>query len=112
MDAGEIRAALERLTANARRELLVKQPHWGDAILCDGLLYAAHALKSDAPIEAAQRWFEPKLATGPRTNGWFWFWAAEALPALDLHLSTSDPRYLEYARAIVRFMENTAARTL
>ncbi|HWJ41363.1 MAG TPA: glycoside hydrolase family 88 protein [Candidatus Limnocylindrales bacterium] len=107
----EVRNALERLTTNASRELLVKQPHWGDAILCDGLLYAAHALKSDAPIEAAQRWFEPKLATGPRTNGWFWFWAAEALPALDLHLRTSDPRYLEYARAIVAFMENTAART-
>jgi len=107
----EVRDALERLTANASRELLVKQPHWGDAILCDGLLYAAHVLKSDAPIEAAQRWLEPKLATGPRTNGWFWFWAAEALPALDLHLRTNDPRYLDYARAIVSFMENSAART-
>jgi unsaturated rhamnogalacturonyl hydrolase len=107
----EVRDALERLAANASRELLVKQPHWGDAILCDGLLYAARALKSDAPVEAAQRWFEPKLAAGPRTNGWFWFWAAEALPALDLHLETSDPRYLEYARSIVSFMENTAART-
>ncbi len=108
---GEVRDALERLTANASRELLVKQPHWGDAILCDGLLYAARALKSDAPVEAAQRWFEPKLAAGPRTSGWFWFWAAEALPALDLHLETDDPRYLEYARSIVSFMENTAART-
>jgi unsaturated rhamnogalacturonyl hydrolase len=107
----EVRDALERLTANASRELLVKQPHWGDAILCDGLLYAAQVLKSDAPIEAAQRWFEPKLAAGPRTNGWFWFWAAEALPALDLYLQTKDPRYLEYARAIVSFMENSAART-
>ena len=107
----EVRDALERLTANASRELLVKQPHWGDAILCDGLLYAAQLLKSDAPIEAAQRWFEPKLAAGPRTNGWFWFWAAEALPALDLYLRTKDPRYLEYARAIVSFMENSAART-
>ncbi|HUE11014.1 MAG TPA: DUF3536 domain-containing protein, partial [Steroidobacteraceae bacterium] len=37
--------ALERLTASASRELLVKQPHWGDAILCDGLLYAARALE-------------------------------------------------------------------
>jgi unsaturated rhamnogalacturonyl hydrolase len=107
----EVRSALERLTASASRELLDKQPHWGDAILCDGLLYASRALKSDAPIEAAQRWFEPKLAAGPRTNGWFWFWAAEALPALDLHLQTNDPRYLEYARAIVGFMENSAART-
>ena len=107
----ELRDALERLTANASRELLVKQPHWGDAILCDGLLYAAHALKSDAPVEAAQRWFEPKLATGPRTSGWFWFWAAEALPALDLYLKTKDPRYLEYARKITGFMETSTART-
>jgi hypothetical protein len=84
VDYSEIKEALERLTANASRGLLVKQPHWGDAILCDGLLYAA-APGSDAPVEAAQRWFEPKLATGPRTGGWFWFWAAEALPALDLY---------------------------
>jgi unsaturated rhamnogalacturonyl hydrolase len=111
MDSTEIRDALERLTANASRELVAKQPHWGDAILCDGLLYAARVLKSDAPVEAAQRWFEPKLATGPRTKGWFWFWAAEALPALDLHLKTDDPRYLDYARTIVAFMENSAART-
>jgi unsaturated rhamnogalacturonyl hydrolase len=103
--------ALERLAANASRELLVKQPHWGDAILCDGLLYAARALKSDAPVEAARRWFEPKLAAGPRTDGWFWFWAAEALPALDLHLQTNDPRYLQYARAVVGFMDKSAART-
>ncbi len=107
----EVRGALERLTAHASRELLVKQPHWGDAILCDGLLYAARVLKTDAPVEAAQRWFAPKLASGPRTKGWFWFWAAEALPALDLHLKTNDPRYLEYARAVVGFMENSAART-
>ncbi len=91
--------------------MLAKQPHWGDAIACDGLVYAARALKTSAPIEAAERWFAPKLAAGPRTNGWFWFWAAEALPALDLHLKTNDPRYLEYARAIVGFMENSAART-
>jgi unsaturated rhamnogalacturonyl hydrolase len=111
MDSAEIRDALERLTANASRELLVKQPHWGDAILCDGLLYAARALKSDTPVEAAQRWFEPKLAAGPRTNGWFWFWAAEALPALDLYLNANDPRCLEYARAIAGFLENSAPRT-
>jgi len=111
VDYSEIKDALERLTANAGRELLVKQPHWGDAILCDGLLYAAAPTKSDAPVEAAQRWFEPKLAAGPRTGGWFWFWAAEALPALDLYEGTSDVRYLEYARTIVDFMEHTAART-
>ena len=111
MDYSEIKDALERLTANAGRELLVKQPHWGDAILCDGLLYAARALKSDEPIAAAQRWFEPKLAAGPRTSGWFWFWAAEALPALDLYLNTNDPRCLEYARAIASFLESSASRT-
>jgi unsaturated rhamnogalacturonyl hydrolase len=107
----EVRDALERLTANAGRELLAKRPHWGDAILCDGLLYAARVLKSDVPVEAAERWFAPKLAAGPRTSGWFWFWAAEALPALDLYLKTSDPRCLEYARAIVDFVEHSAART-
>jgi unsaturated rhamnogalacturonyl hydrolase len=107
----EVRDALGRLAANAGRELLVKQPHWGDAILCDGLLYAARALKSDAPIEAAKKWFAPKLEAGPRTKGWFWFWAAEALPALDLFAKTKDPRYLEYARAIAGFMEKSAART-
>src|SRR5277367_6310800 len=106
-----LRGALERLSTNASLEILAKQPHWGDAILCDGLLYAARVLKTDAPIEAAQRWFEPKLAAGPRTSGWFWFWAAEALPALDLYEKTSDARYLEYARTIIDFMEHTAART-
>ena len=116
MDSTEIRidelsGALKRLAANGGRALLAKQPHWGDALLCDGLVYAARALKTSAPLEAAERWFAPKLAAGPRTDGWFWFWAAEALPALDLHLRTNDPRYLEYARAIVSFMENSAART-
>ena len=107
----EVRSALGRLTANASRELLAKQPHWGDAILCDGLLSAAMPLGKGEPIRAAEKWFAPKLAQGPRLNGWFWFWAAEALPALDLNIMTHDPRYLEYARTIVEFMENTAART-
>ncbi len=107
----ELRGALERLTASASYELLVKQPHWGDAILCDGLIYAGTMLKKDDLIQAAEKWFAPKLAQGPRTKGWFWFWAAEALPALDLHLKTNDPRYLEYARAVVSFMEDSAART-
>lgn len=107
----ETRRSLERLSAHAGAELLAKQPHWGDAILCDGLLYAAAVLKNDDPIRAAEKWFAPKLAQVPRTNGWFWFWAAEALPALDLHLKTGDARYLEYARSIVEFMETSAART-
>src|SRR5208282_2649483 len=116
MDPAEIRieelsGALERLTASAGRELPAKQPHWGDAILCDGLIYAARTLEASAPIEAAERWFAPKLAAGPRTDGWFWFWAAEALPALDLYLRTDDARYLEYARAITGYLEKSAART-
>jgi len=111
IERDEIRRSLERLASHARAEILAKQPHWGDAILCDGLLYAARALKTDAPVAAAQQWFAPKLAEGPRTNGWFWFWAAEALPALDLHEAAGDARYLEYARTVVSFMENSAART-
>jgi len=111
VEYGEIRRSLERLASHASAEILAKQPHWGDAILCDGLLYAAAVLKKDDLIHAAEKWFAPKLAQGPRTNGWFWFWAAEALPALDLHVMTDDARYLDYARAIVDFMEKTAART-
>ena len=107
----EVRQALERLAANACLELPAKQPHWGDAILCDGLTYAAQTLCIATPIEAAERWFAPKLAAGPRTTGWFWFWAAEALPALDLYLKTNDSRYLEYAHTIIGFMEKSAART-
>src|SRR5579863_7580101 len=107
----ETRRSLERLASHAGAELLAKQPHWGDAILCDGLLYAAKTLRKNDPIQAAEKWFAPKLAQCPRLNGWFWFWAAEALPALDLHLKTGDARYLAYARTIVDFMENTAART-
>jgi unsaturated rhamnogalacturonyl hydrolase len=107
----EMRRALERLASHAAAELLAKQPHWGDAILCDGLHSAAMMLKRADLIEAAERWFAPKLAQGPRLNGWFWFWAAEALPALGLYEQTGDTRYLEYARTIVDFMENKAART-
>jgi unsaturated rhamnogalacturonyl hydrolase len=103
--------ALGRLASRASAELLTKQPHWGDAIPCDGLIYAAGALQKSDPIQAAEKWFAPKIAQGPRTNGWFWFWAAEALPALDLHVMTDDARYLEYARAVLDFMENAAART-
>ncbi len=110
-DTDEMRRALERLAAHASAEILAKQPHWGDAILCDGLLYASSALGNNDALLAAEKWFAPKIAQGPRTDGWFWFWAAEALPALDLHLKTGDARYLEYARAIVEFMENSAVRT-
>ena len=111
IEVGEIRRSLERLSAHTSAELLAKQPHWGDAILCDGLLYAAAALQKSEPLRAAEKWLAPKLAQGPRTNGWFWFWAAEALPALGLHEKTGDQRYLEYARSIVEFLETSAART-
>ena len=111
IETDEMRRSLERLASHASSELLAKQPHWGDAILSDGLLYAARALKTDAPVAAAEKWFAPKLAQGPRTIGWFWFWSAETLPTLDLHQQTGDPRYLDYARTIVSFMENSAART-
>src|SRR4029077_11071075 len=96
IESDKLRSSLERLSSHASAEILAKQPHWGDAILSDGLLYAAHALKTDAPVAAVEKWFAPKLAQGPRTKGWFWFWAAEALPALDLHQQTGDARYLEY----------------
>jgi hypothetical protein len=96
MEHDEIRRSLERLASHASAEILAKQSHWGDAILCDGLLYSARALKTDAPVAAAEKWFAPKLTQGPRTNGWFWFWAAEALPALDLREATGDT----YARAL------------
>src|SRR5882757_3335401 len=112
MEHDEIRRSHERLASHASAEILAKQPHWGDAILCDGLLYSARALKTETPVAAAQQWFAPKLTQGPRTNGWFWFWAAEALAALDLREATGDARYLDYARTILNFMENTAARTL
>ena len=111
IESDKLRSSLERLATHASAEILAKQPHWGDAILSDGLLYAAHALKTDAPVAAVEKWFAPKLAQGPRTNGWFWFWAAEALPALDLHQQTGDQHYLDYARTIVSFMENSAPRT-
>src|SRR4029077_8526994 len=111
IESDKLRSSLERLSSHASAEILAKQPHWGDAILSDGLLYAAHALKTDAPVAAAEKWFAPKLAQRPRTNGWFWFWAAEALHALDLPLKNGYEHYLEYARSIVTFMENTAARS-
>ena len=61
-----------------------KLPHWGDPILCDGLVHAARALGQGALADDAIGWFAPRLASGPRLADWFWLWAAEALPALDL----------------------------
>jgi unsaturated rhamnogalacturonyl hydrolase len=107
----QIRLVLARVAAHAGAELNSKKPHWGDAILCDGLLYAARALKSDAPAAGARSWFRPKLATGPRTDGWIWFWSAEALPALDLYIRTRDRSYLDYARAVVEALETKATHT-
>jgi rhamnogalacturonyl hydrolase YesR len=106
-----VRRSLVRLADHASVELLSKQPHWGDAILCDGLLAASDALKDDAPGAAAHEWFGRKLATGPRLDGWFWFWAAEALPALTLHRRTGRAEYLDYTRKIIDAFESTAATT-
>ncbi|HUO04583.1 MAG TPA: glycoside hydrolase family 88 protein [Candidatus Binataceae bacterium] len=102
---------LDRLAAHAGAELVSKQPHWGDAILCDGLVYAARALHSDAPRLVAEKWFAPRLSAGPQTQGWFWVWAAEALPTLDLYEKTKNAAYLDYACKIVDFMESSATRT-
>src|SRR5216684_4347142 len=111
MDHHAIKGKLELLTGKASSELLSKEPHWGDAILCDGLIYATRALSEDGPAESVVTWFEPKLANGPRTSGWIWFWSAEALPALDIYLLRSDTRYLEYARNVVSALEKTAVKT-
>ncbi len=111
IDHEKIRSALARLSTHASAELLSKDPHWGDAILCDGLTYAARALGSPAPLAAAASWFAARLASGPRLQGWFWFWSAEALAALDLYIAAKDDRYLEYARAVVDGFEKSATRT-
>jgi len=111
MNAREVRPVLERLARRSSTELSVKEPHWGDAILCDGLVQASANLDSDAPLDAAIHWFEPKLARGPKLSGWFWFWAAEALAALDLHLATRRTDFLNYARQIVAGFDTTATRT-
>jgi unsaturated rhamnogalacturonyl hydrolase len=111
MKRDDIRDALARLAAHASAELLSKQPHWGDAIQCDGLVYASHALRLSGPRDAAERWFTPRLARGPDLKNWFWFWSAEALAAIDLHLATRKSAYLDYARAIVNAFESKATRT-
>ncbi len=111
IDKNTVRACLERLASHSAGELLSKQPHWGDAIMCDGLLYAARALKTDAPLKSAIEWFAPKLASGPDLERWFWMWSAEALPALGLNLATGRREYLDYARAVVEAVENKTPHT-
>ncbi len=111
MDSDRVRQSLARIAAHGGAELREKHPHWGDAILCDGLLYAARALGIEDPAAHAAAWFSPKLAHGPRTDGWIWFWSAEALPALDLYLRTGDRAYLHYARDVVTALELKAAHT-
>ncbi|HVA81993.1 MAG TPA: glycoside hydrolase family 88 protein [Candidatus Binataceae bacterium] len=106
-----IRSALARLAIHAGAELNSKPPHWGDAIACDGLTYAAHALESAAPLKSARAWFAPRLEHAPRLGGWFWLWAAEALSAIDVYLATRDDRYLGYARAIIAEFAKSAARS-
>jgi rhamnogalacturonyl hydrolase YesR len=111
MNAREVRPVFERLARRSGGELLVKEPHWGDAILCDALVEASATLDSDAPLQAAIGWFEPRLSRGPKLTGWFWFWAAEALAAVDLHLVTHRADFLNYAREVVAGFETTATRT-
>jgi rhamnogalacturonyl hydrolase YesR len=111
MNAREVRPVLERLARRSGGELLVKEPHWGDAILCDALVQASATLDSDAPLQAAIDWFEPRLSRGPKLTGWFWFWAAEALAAVDLHLVTHRADFLNYAHEVVAGFQTTATRT-
>jgi rhamnogalacturonyl hydrolase YesR len=107
MNAREVRPVLERLARRSGPELLVKEPHWGDAILCDALVQASANLDSDAPLQAAIDWFEPRLSRGPKLTGPFWFWAAEALAAVDLHIMTRRADFLNYAREVVAAFETT-----
>ncbi len=86
-------------------------PHWGDPILCDGLVRAAQALGEDSPAKDAIAWFAPRLASGPRLGDWFWFWAAEALPTLDLYQLSGQGAYLDYARTVVDALENRIAHS-
>jgi rhamnogalacturonyl hydrolase YesR len=111
MNAREVRPVLERMVKRSGGELLVKEPHWGDAILCDALVQASAILDSDAPLQAAIGWFEPRLSRGPQLTGWFWFWAAEALAAIDLHLVTHRADFLNYAREVVAAFETATTRT-
>lgn len=111
IDPVALRNALARLAAHGAEELNVKSPHWGDAILCDGLLYAADALKAQEPAQAAIKWFEPKLKGGPDFSQWFWVWAGEALAALDLHVHTQRREYLDYARAVIDAVQHKTRRT-
>jgi rhamnogalacturonyl hydrolase YesR len=111
MNAREVRPVLERLVKRSSGELLTKEPHWGDAILCDALVYTSAILDSDAPLQPAIGWFEPRLSRGPKLTGWFWLWAAEALAAVDLHLVTHRPDFLNYAREVVAAFETATTRT-
>jgi unsaturated rhamnogalacturonyl hydrolase len=111
MKAREVRPVLERLAHRASTELLLKEPHWGDAILCDALVHASANLDEDGPLQAAIHWFEPKLSRGPKLSGWFWFWSAEALAAINLHVATRRIDYLNYAREVVAAFETTAKHT-
>ena len=111
MNPRQVRPVLERLAKRSGAELLVKEQHWGDAILCDALVQASATLDSDEPLQAAIGWFEPRLSRGPKLTGWFWFWAAEALAAVDLHLATRRAAFLNYAREVVEALETTTTRT-
>ncbi len=111
MNARQIRPVLERLARRSSTDLLMSDPHWGNAILCDALVHASANLDQDGPLQAAIHWFEPKLVRGPKLSGWFWFWSAEALAAIDLHIATRRGEFLDYARKVVEGFETSATRT-
>jgi len=131
MDAQDSKTKLAALAAHAAAELRAKRrpgettsvekaffkgselarttPHWGDAIMCDGLVRASRALEDDAPARTAIEWFKPRLAGGARIADWFWFWAAEGLAAIDLYQYCGEAAYLEFARGVVDALENRIA---
>jgi unsaturated rhamnogalacturonyl hydrolase len=112
IDDPTIRTALARMTRRAAIELPAKQPHWGDAILSDGLTYAARALGEKAALAGAEEWFAPRLARGPKLEGWFWLWAAEALAALDLFDTTGNRDYRGYGNMILDHVRDRAPKTV
>lgn len=111
IEAQAIRACVTRMTARACGWLRHKELHWGDPILCDGMVRVAREFGSNAPMWEAAAWFAPRLASGPDTRGWIWVWSAEALPAIDLYLLLDERRYLDYARAVIDGLEHAAAHT-
>jgi unsaturated rhamnogalacturonyl hydrolase len=133
MNAQDLKTSLAALASHAAAELRAKHrpgetisvekaffkgselarttPHWGDAIMCDGLVRASRVLHDEVPAQTAIAWFAPRLAGGARTGDWFWFWAAEGLAAIDLYQYCGEAPYLDFARGVVDALENRIAHT-